>query len=45
MRRFVIDILSGSSAGGINGVYLAKAIANRQEIDVLASSNWCLMVV
>lgn len=27
-RRFVVDIISGSSAGGINGVYLAKALAN-----------------
>lgn len=35
VRRFVIDILSGSSAGGINGVYLAKALANRQSIDAL----------
>lgn len=26
--RFVVDILSGSSAGGINGVFLAKALAN-----------------
>ena len=25
--RFVIDIISGTSAGGINGVYLAKALA------------------
>jgi patatin-related protein len=35
VRRFVIDIISGSSAGGINGVYLAKALANRQEIKAL----------
>jgi patatin-related protein len=27
-RRFVVDIISGSSAGGINGVFLAKALAN-----------------
>ncbi len=33
--RFVIDILSGSSAGGINAVYLAKALANDQMIDKL----------
>jgi predicted acylesterase/phospholipase RssA len=26
--RFVIDIISGTSAGGINGVFLAKALAN-----------------
>lgn len=35
LRRFVIDVISGSSAGGINGVYLAKALANRQEIEAL----------
>src|SRR5207253_3185537 len=33
--RFVIDILSGSSAGGINAIYLAKALANGQNIDSL----------
>ena len=33
--RFVVDILSGSSAGGINGIFLAKALANRQSIDEL----------
>jgi len=31
--RFVIDILSGTSAGGINAVFLAKALANDQELD------------
>jgi patatin-related protein len=30
--RFVVDILSGSSAGGINGVFLGKALANEQEL-------------
>ncbi len=30
--RFVVDIISGSSAGGINGVFLAKALANDQAI-------------
>jgi patatin-related protein len=30
--KFVIDILSGTSAGGINAVYLAKALANAQSI-------------
>jgi patatin-related protein len=30
--RFVVDILSGSSAGGINAIFLAKAIANQQEL-------------
>jgi patatin-related protein len=33
--RFVVDILSGTSAGGINGIFLAKALANQQEIDGL----------
>ena len=27
-RRFVVDVISGTSAGGINGVCLAKALAN-----------------
>src|SRR3712207_9499179 len=31
--RFVVDILSGTSAGGINGVLLGKAIANQQDFD------------
>lgn len=33
--RFVVDILSGTSAGGINGIYLAKALANGQDMDEL----------
>jgi patatin-related protein len=33
--RFTVDILSGTSAGGINAVYLAKALANGQTIDQL----------
>jgi patatin-related protein len=33
--RFVVDILSGTSAGGINGVFLAKALANQQELGPL----------
>ena len=33
--RFVVDILSGSSAGGINGIFLAKALANDQPFDHL----------
>ncbi len=33
--RFVIDIISGTSAGGINGVFLAKALVNGQNIDQL----------
>lgn len=31
--RIVIDILSGTSAGGINAVFLAKALANNQDLD------------
>jgi patatin-related protein len=34
-RKFVIDIISGTSAGGINGIFLAKALANGQNIDEL----------
>jgi patatin-related protein len=33
--RFVVDILSGTSAGGLNGIVLAKALANQQSIDCL----------
>ncbi len=33
--RFVVDIISGTSAGGINGVFLAKALARNQSIDEL----------
>ncbi len=33
--RFVVDILSGTSAGGINAIYLAKALANGQDFDAL----------
>jgi patatin-related protein len=33
--RFVVDILSGTSAGGINGIFLAKALANGQDISGL----------
>jgi patatin-related protein len=31
--RFVIDILSGSSAGGINAVFLSKALAQPQPVE------------
>ena len=34
-RTFTIDIISGTSAGGINGIFLAKALANGQKIDGL----------
>ena len=33
--RFVVDIISGTSAGGINGVFLAKALARKQKMDGL----------
>ena len=33
--RFVVDVLSGSSAGGLNAIYLAKALANDQPIEAL----------
>jgi patatin-related protein len=35
-QRFVVDIVSGTSAGGINGVFLAKALANGQSLDGLS---------
>jgi patatin-related protein len=33
--RFIVDVLSGTSAGGINAIYLAKALANDQKLDEL----------
>lgn len=33
--KFVVDILSGTSAGGINAVYLAKALANDLPMDII----------
>ncbi|HEX8267037.1 MAG TPA: patatin-like protein [Pyrinomonadaceae bacterium] len=33
--RFIIDVITGSSAGGINGIFLAKALANDQPIEDL----------
>ena len=30
--RFVVDVISGTSAGGINGVFLAKALANHRSL-------------
>lgn len=33
--RFVIDVISGTSAGGINGVFLAKALARTQRMNGL----------
>ena len=34
--RFVIDVISGSSAGGINGIFLAKALAKAESFAGLA---------
>src|SRR5579863_9938568 len=31
--RFVVDIASGTSAGGINAIFLGKALANGQSLD------------
>ncbi|MDE1149079.1 MAG: patatin-like protein [Azospirillaceae bacterium] len=33
--RFVIDVIAGSSAGGINGVLLARALAHDLDLDAL----------
>lgn len=33
--RFVVDILSGTSAGGINAVFLAKSLANGESFEQL----------
>ena len=33
--RFIIDVISGTSAGGINGIFLAKALSNNQPFDRL----------
>ena len=33
--RFVVDIVSGTSAGGINGIFLGKALANSQDMSGL----------
>lgn len=33
--RFVVDVISGTSAGGINGVCLAKALANGSSLTAL----------
>jgi len=35
LTRFVVDVVSGTSAGGINGVFLAKALTNHQPLDQL----------
>ena len=33
--RVVVDVIAGTSAGGINGVYLAKALAHNRSQDAL----------
>ncbi|WPB55533.1 patatin-like protein [Xylophilus sp. GOD-11R] len=33
--RLVVDVVAGTSAGGINGIFLAKALANGQRFDAL----------
>jgi patatin-related protein len=33
VRNVTIDVVSGTSAGGINGIFLAKALANDQSLD------------
>jgi patatin-related protein len=33
--RFVVDVLTGTSAGGINAIFLAKALSNNLDIDKL----------
>uniref|UniRef100_Q01WF4 Patatin n=1 Tax=Solibacter usitatus (strain Ellin6076) TaxID=234267 RepID=Q01WF4_SOLUE len=33
--RFIVDILSGTSAGGLNSIYLAKALANGLDFGVM----------
>lgn len=30
--RFVVDVLAGTSAGGLNSIFLAKALANNQDM-------------
>ncbi|MDQ3280086.1 MAG: patatin-like protein [Acidobacteriota bacterium] len=35
--RVVIDVISGTSAGGINGIFLAKALAHNRPLDGLRS--------
>ncbi len=38
--KFVVDILSGTSAGGLNAVFLAKAIANQQSSMEFVKGFW-----
>lgn len=34
--RFLVDVASGTSAGGINAIFLGKALANGQSLDTLS---------
>src|ERR1041385_2254375 len=34
-KRVSVDIISGTSAGGINGIFLAKALANDAPLDAI----------
>jgi patatin-related protein len=38
--RFKVDIVSGTSAGGINGIFLAKSLANNESMTSL-QDLWC----
>ena len=38
--KFVVDILSGTSAGGLNAIFLAKALTNNQEFSPLLANLW-----
>src|SRR5438105_3628116 len=33
--RFIVDVISGTSAGGINGLFLGKALARNQDMEGL----------
>jgi patatin-related protein len=35
LTRVVVDVIAGTSAGGINGIYLAKALAHNRSQDAL----------
>src|SRR5258708_6049578 len=36
LTRYVIDVISGTSAGGINGVFLARALAESSTLDSIS---------
>ena len=33
--KFIVDVLSGTSAGGLNNLFLARALANEEDVDEL----------